>query len=481
MELNKLVKNLDQVKIFGNDKIEVESVVIDSRCVTKGSLFICLKGSDYDGHDFISQAEKYGAVAVLTERKLSTALTQVIVKDCRKAMSIVAAAFYGWASKKMKIIGVTGTNGKTTTAHFIASVLNQAGVKCGVIGTLGTFYGEKFIEPTLTTPDPIFLHKIFDEMYQSGYKTVVMEVSAHASYFEKLSGIDFAVGVFTNLTRDHLDFFGNMDEYKKAKLKFFKEANCKYVVTNTDDDFGEYIAESFKNTITYGVDNPADVFAMEITANGKKTNFIINLFDCVYNLSVNLLGKFNVYNVLAAATTCALLGVKTDVIAKGLSTLKNVSGRLECVADKNYRVFIDYAHTPDGLKKVITALKERTDGRLICVFGCGGNRDGGKRYEMGKISGEQADFTIITTDNPRFEEPMDIISQIEKGVLSVTKNYVIVQDRKDAINYALDFAKDNDLILIAGKGCEDYQEILGIKQPFNDKDIVKELIWGKLN
>ena len=481
MELNKLVKNLEQIKIIGNDKIEVENIVIDSRCVTQGSLYICLKGGDYDGHDFISQVEKNGAAAVVTERKLSTALTQVIVQDCRKAMSIIAAEFYGNVSKKMKIIGVTGTNGKTTTAHFIASILNRAGEKCGVIGTLGTFYGDKFIEPTLTTPDPIILHKTFAEMYKSGYKTVVMEVSAHASHFEKLTGVDFTVGVFTNFTRDHLDFFGSMEEYKRAKLKFFEKANCKYIVTNSDDNLGEYIAENFKSAITYGVDNPADVFAMEITKNGKKTNFIINLFDCVYNISVNLLGKFNVYNALAAATTCALLGVKTDIIAEGLNKLKNASGRLECVVDKKYRVFIDYAHTPDGLKKSIDAIKENTRGRVICVFGCGGNRDEGKRYEMGKISGENAHFTIITTDNPRFEEPMEIISQIEKGVLSATKSYVIVQDRKDAINYALSFVKDNDSILIAGKGSESYQEILGIKLPFNDKDIVKELMRGKLN
>lgn len=478
MKLIDLLENIDLVQTKGDLSIDIKDIKIDSKSVTKNSLFICLNGRGFDGHNFVHQAELYGARAVVCTKPLSTNLTQIVVKDTRLAMSLIAANFYGHADKKMKIIGVTGTNGKTTTTHIIKSILDKADVKCGLIGTLGTFYDDKFIESDLTTPDPLELHKTFKDMYLSGVKVVVMEVSAHALALNKLAGIKFEVGVFTNLTQDHLDFFGNMKKYEEAKISFFEQNRCNFIVSNSDDETGRKISRKFKNVITYGIDNPADVFAMDVKDYPDCVKFILNLFDCVYNVKINLLGKFNVSNCLAAATTCALIGVSADNCAAALYDFNSVSGRLEPVYKGKFSVYIDYAHTPDGLEKTLSALKIICKGRLVCVFGCGGNRDKSKREIMGAISGKLADFTVITSDNPRFEEPMDIIRQIEKGMLTVSKRYVLVQDREEAIKYALNYVKEGDIVLVAGKGSEKYQEILGIKHIYNDKDTITEIIGG---
>lgn len=476
MKLNDLTKNAGVISVYGSDEKEIKEVVCDSNSVTKGSLYICLKGRDYDGCGFIRQVENYGAAAIVTESRIETSLTQVIVKDARKAMSIIAANFYRHADKKLRIIGVTGTNGKTTTAHFLASVLVNSGVKCGIIGTLGTFYADKYIEPTLTTPDPLVLHKTFYDMAESGVEAVVIEVSAHAIYLEKTYGIKFETVIFTNFSQDHLDYFGNMEDYKRAKLKLFEEYDYKYAVINSDDAVGREIIGKTDKAISYGIENPADVFAIDVNEDRDGQNFVINLFDCIYNVTINLIGEFNVYNALAAATAAALYGVTPREVADGLENLKGVGGRLEKVYEGKFDVYIDYAHTPDGLKNALLALGKICENRLICVFGCGGNRDEKKRPIMGKISGELADFTVITSDNPRFEEPMDIIWQIEKGVLQSTRDYVIVQDRAEGIEYAVNYARDGDVILIAGKGHEKYQEVFGIKHLYNDKDTVEEII-----
>ncbi len=475
MKLCEIVKELKAVKIIGKTDIEISEVQTQSNSVTKNSLFICLKGN-LDGHDFVSQAENYGAVAIVCEKEVQTNLTQIIVDDTRKALSIIAYVFYGKVSDKMKFVGVTGTNGKTTVSSMIYSVLKNAGESCALIGTLGVFFKDKFIEPTLTTPDPLTLHKILKDMYVYGIRIVVMEVSAHASFYQKVFGLKFEVAVFTNLTQDHLDFFKDMENYKNGKLKFLRENECRFIVSNSDDETGREISSEFKNCITYGIDNPADVFAINIKAGDKNTTFIINLFDKIYKINLNLIGYFNVYNALASATALALLGLSTEQISEGLNLIEPVSGRLELIYSGEFSVFIDYAHTPDGLLKCLTSLKNVCKGKLISVFGCGGNRDAKKREIMGKISGENADFTVITTDNPRFEDPMEIISSIEKGMLKVSKNYVIIQDRTEGIKYAVNYAKEGDIVLIAGKGAEQYQDVLGIKHPYNDKDTVKEIL-----
>lgn len=478
MKLSKLIENLEVKKIIGSIDLDIKEVKIQSNSVTKGSLFICLNGGGFDGHDFVKQVENYGAVAVVTERELDTSLTQIIVENSRIAMSIIAGTFYGRADNKLKIIGVTGTNGKTTTTHYITSILSASGVKCGLIGTLGVYYANKFIESTLTTPDPIELHKIFKDMVDCGVKVVVMEVSAHAVYYKKVFGIDFEVGVFTNFSQDHLDFFNDMETYKKAKIGFFNENNFKHIVINSDDNVGLEILNSRDGVISYGINNPADVFAVNVKENLLSTSFVMNIFDCLYDIKLNLIGRFNVYNALAGATACALYGVKTEKIYEGLEQLKGVAGRIECVHQGKFNVFIDYAHTPDGLKNTLTTLKNLCANKLVCIFGCGGNRDKDKRPIMGEISGKIADYTILTSDNPRFEEPMEIISEIEKGLLTVTKNYVIIQDRRQAIEYALGKANAGDTIVVCGKGSERYQDVYGIKNLFNDKDTVMEILRG---
>lgn len=462
-------------KISFSDK-EIKDVITDSNAITKGSLFVCLKGVNFDGHNFIRQAESYGAAAVVTERRLDTPLTQIVVEDGRKAISVIASNFYGNPAQKMRFIGVTGTNGKTTTAHLITSILVKSGIKCGLMGTLGVFYGGKFSEPTLTTPDPLEFHRILADMYKESVEAVVMEVSAHAAALRKLYGVSFDIAVFTNLTQDHLDFFGDMESYKRAKLDFLKDNVKRYTVTNADDPTGREIAEmKGAKTVTYGIENPSDVFAIDVKENPASTEFIMNLFDRIYDVKLNLIGRFNVYNALAASTAAALYGVSTDDIAEGLELVKCIDGRLQCVYDGDFSVYLDYAHTPDGLKKALDALRPHTRKRLICVFGCGGNRDKEKRPIMGRISGELADFTVLTTDNPRFEDAMDIIWQIESGIKQVTDKYVAIQERKDAIRYAVDNAAEGDTILIAGKGSEKYQEVFGIKRVYNDKDTVEEI------
>ncbi len=476
MKLSKLLCSLTDYKVIGDVDIEIDGINIDSNSVTDRSLFICLKGRDFDGHNYIRQVEMYGAVAVLTEKKLSTNLVQVIVKDTRKVMNIIAKEYYNNPDKKLKLIGVCGTNGKTTTAHIIKTIFDTAKIPCGVIGTLGTFYNDKYIEPSLTTPDPLVLHKIFSDMVEDGIKVVVMEVSAHSVALDKLNGLSFEVAIETNFTQDHLDFFIDMETYKQAKLKFFNEIESKYTVVNSDDSLGIEILRSKKGVLSYGIDNPADVFAVKMTKKKNGSNFVINLFDCLYEIDLNLIGKFNVYNALASASATALMGVSLNDVKKGLESVKTVSGRLEKIYDKDFSIFIDYAHTPDGLLKSITALKDSNFNRIILVFGCGGNRDNSKRKIMGQIAGKYSDFSVITSDNPRYEEPMEIISEIESGMLEESKNYVLVQDRAEGIRYAINMVKSGDVILVAGKGSEQYQEILGTKHVYNDKDTIMEIL-----
>ena len=477
MKLSELIKEMNYKEIIGTGDPEIKDISIDSNAVTKGCFFVCLSGGNFDGHDFIRQVVDYGGVAAIVERPLDTSIIQIVVEDTRVALGEIAAAFYGHCDKKMKLIGVLGTNGKTTTTHFITSILTGAGVKCGLIGTLGVFYGGKFKESTLTTPDPIELYKILADMYKSGVEAVVMEVSAHAIYLKKVFGLKFEIGVFTNLTQDHLDFFKDMETYKKAKTSFFTHNSCKFIVSNSDDAVGREIAlnaDDGGNTITYGIDNPADVFAIDIVENKAETAFVLNLFDAIYDVKLNLIGLYNVYNALAASAASALYGISPERVVDGLENLKGVSGRLECVYDGEFSVYVDYAHTPDGLLKSLQTLKNLAENRLICVFGCGGNRDKEKRPIMGRISGETADFTVLTSDNPRFEDPMDIIWQVEQGLKEKTDSYVVVEERAEAIKYALNFAEKGDVILLAGKGSEKYQEVFGIKRPFNDKDCVKQ-------
>ena len=477
MQLEKLTKYIQAEEVIGETNIEISALCTDSSKATKGALFFCYKGVNHDSHADIDEAVKQGAVAVVCEHKVNCAATQIIVKDGRAQIARTARAFYGFADKKLKLIAVTGTNGKTTTTYMLSSIFKSDCKNTATIGTLGISYGEKFISPELTTPDPVFLHSVFADMAATGVEYVFMEVSAHALYFDKIFGLTFEAGVFTNCTQDHLDFFKNMKDYAECKKLLFKDGRCKRAVINSDDELGIELLSETKNAVSYGLKNPADVFAIDISEKLDGTTFVLNLFDELYEVKLCLPALHNVYNAMAAAACAKLFGVKINVIAKGLSALKTVEGRLEKVASYNgAEIFVDFAHTPDGLEKSLQSLKKLCRGRLFCLFGCGGNRDATKRPIMGSVAAKLADFLIITSDNPRYEDPYDIITDIEKGVKQYNIMYVTVTEREVATEYAISLLSDGDILLVAGKGGEHYQEIMGIKHSYNDNRVIKNII-----
>jgi UDP-N-acetylmuramoyl-L-alanyl-D-glutamate--2,6-diaminopimelate ligase len=384
----------------------------------------------------------------------------------------------------MQVIAVTGTNGKTTTANMLAEILKAAGRSVGVIGTLGVYYNEKVYPSDFTTPDPIFLQKTLSEMYQEGIKYVVMEVSAHALYYQKTCGVRFVAGIFTNFTQDHLDFFSSMREYKRAKLKLFQSNVTPIAVVNADDNLSKEIyslrklsdEEGTTSTYFYGLKTPTDAFAVLNGESLNVTNFVININDELAYVQLKLIGTHNVYNALAASVCAKNLGVSIEVISKGLNAMKPVRGRLERIARYNGAdIFIDFAHTPDGLEKSLRALKKHCKGRLICLFGCGGNRDKKKRPLMGEVASRIADFCYLTSDNPRNEEPLKIIEDIERGITSRFFDYVVIGARSQALKVAINGLKEGDVLLVAGKGGEDYQEIKGIKYPYKDEELIEEI------
>ncbi len=477
MKLGELLDLIGYKNFSGDRETEILGLSTDSRKVLKGDLFICFKGGKCDSHEFVSDAVKSGATAVVCEKKLECGLPQIIVEDGRAAVARIARAFYGFADKKLKLIGITGTNGKTTTTYMLESIFKTAGKKVGVIGTLGIGYGEKFVSPELTTPDPIFLHSVLSDMAENGVEYVFMEVSAHALYYGKADGLKFDAAVFTNFTQDHLDFFGNMENYAKAKKILFEQGKYNYAVINSDDALGLELLKSVKNSVSYGLKNPADVFAINLVEKINGTSFVLNLFDELYDINLGVPALHNVYNAMAASACAKILGIETEHIAEGLKNLKKVNGRLEHVANYNGAdIFVDFAHTPDGLEKSLQALKKLCRGKLYCLFGCGGNRDKTKRPIMGAIAAKYSDFCIITSDNPRFEDPFEIISEIEAGVKPSGKNYVTVTDRETATEYAVNLLEKDDILLVAGKGGEYYQEIMGIKHSYNDNLVIKKII-----
>ena len=477
MKLDEILKNVNAKEIHGKTDLDVISVENYHKNIKNGSLYIAISGETVDGHNFINQAIRQGAVVIVCEKFISDlGVCCVVVENSRKAMTEILSNFYNNPERNLKLVGVTGTNGKTTVTYMIKHVLESYGIKTGIIGTLGCKFGDKCIDTGLTTPDPSVLFKILKEMVEDGVKVVLMEVSAHAAELNKIDCINFFAGVFTNLTQDHLDFFKDMDNYKKAKLKFLNKSRCKYLVVNSDDEVGIELLTTYDEILSYGINNPADVFPVNIKQYRDGEKFVINIFDDVFEVNLKLYGKFNVYNAMASLLTSTLLGVPALFAINALESFDGVSGRLEKIYDKDFAVFIDYAHTPDGLSKTLATLKEFANNRLICLFGCGGNRDSDKRSKMGEISTNIADFTIITSDNPRFEEPMSIIHEIEKGAKKGRNDYALIESRSTAIEYALKNVKSGDVLVLAGKGSEKYQEILGVKQPFDDKEFTLELL-----
>ena len=475
MKISKLLLNLNLNKTF---KIECDDDIVDisfdsRKKFNKNGMFVCLKGENTDGHFFAEQAIKNGAKYVVCERELGVTKNEIIVKNTRVALAVLASNFYNNACKSLKIIAITGTNGKTTTTYLIKSILEAAGKKVGLIGTEGAFVNQQYFKVNLTTPDPLDLHKLFYTMQQNGCEYCVMEASAHSLYFDKLYGINFEVAIFSNLTQDHLDFFKTMENYAAAKLKLFSKFTSKLAVLNFDDSFIRKMANNLEIPyISFALESPADCFAIDIQKNCYTSSFVLNLNDEVFDVSINLPGKYNIQNALAAATCVSLLGIKKEQICEGLKNLKFVSGRFNPVPlYSGATAIIDFAHTPDGIKNILMAIRELKPKRLITVFGCGGNRDKTKRPQMAEISEKLSTFTIATSDNPRFENPELILDDIEKGFS--TDRYIRVCDRAKAVEVALNLARRGDIVAILGKGAEEYQDINGVKARYSDYEVVK--------
>ena len=473
MKLSELAKELPHSMLKGD--AEVRGLTADSRVAGEGDLFFCLHGEQTDSHEYAAEAEARGCVAVVCEQELPVSCAQLVVPDGREAMARIAAAFYHHPERSLKMVGVTGTNGKTTTATMICNILRAAGKNAGLIGTLGASYAAVKVPPSLTTPDPICLFSLLADMVQAGMHAAVMEVSAHALYFKKEAPVCYDVAVFTNLTRDHLDFFGDMQRYGDAKQMLFARGKCRFAVLNADDAFSRTLAKGVRH-MTYGLETPADAFALVRSETLRACDAILNLQDELCEVTVPMTGRHNLSNALAAACAARRLGADAEAISRGIGTTK-VDGRLEWVgAWHGGDVFVDFAHTPDGLEKSLSSLKKLCKGKLYCLFGCGGNRDRSKRPLMGAVAAKYADFCIITSDNPRYEDPYDIIREIEEGVKPSGKAYVTVTDRETATAYAVNLLKEGDVLLVAGKGGENYQEVMGIKHSYNDNTVIKNII-----
>lgn len=456
-------------KMRGLD-VDIQGISRDSRSSQKGNLFICLKGRKINSHEYIREAIVNGAVAVLTERELDFDFPYILVSDSRKGYADTCAYFYGNPQKKLKTVAVTGTNGKTTTAFLLKQIFTKAGIKSGYIGTLFVEYGDIREEATLTTPDPEVLFRILSEMLEQGVRYVFIEASAHSLFLKKLDSIQFDCAILTNVTRDHLDFFNDIAKYTDAKKSLFKENRAKLAIINADDKVGfDLLKNAEISTVSYGIYNPSDVFAVEIDKRDG-LSFAVNMYDVVFNVCTDLNGVFNVYNILASCAYAGYVGIKPDIIQKALQNVE-VPGRFNVYERNGIKAVIDYAHTPDGLKKLLLAVLDMNCRRLITVFGCGGNRDRGKREEMGAVATAYSDYIIITNDNPRFEDQMQIAVEIESGA-SFFENLEIILDREEAIKRAVSIAGKGDVIVIAGKGDEKYMEIKGEKQPFDDKQVL---------
>ena len=480
MRLSELLKNVETLNIVGDVEVDITGVNIDSRRIEKGHLFVAIPGTVTDGHKFIPKAIEQGASAVLCEKvpeEQTSGVTYIQVASTEDAVGKVATLFYGDPSRKLKLVGVTGTNGKTTIATLLYNMFRKFGHKCGLLSTVCNYIEDEAIPADHTTPDPIELNKLLAQMVDAGCEYAFMECSSHAIAQKRIGGLKFAGGLFTNLTRDHLDYHKTFENYRDAKKAFFdgldKDA---FAITNADDKNGSVMVQNCKAQIkTYSTRTMADFKAKIIECHFEGMYLDINGKE----VGVQFIGKFNVSNLLAVYGAAVMLGKKPEDILLVLSTLKSVNGRLEPIhSPEGYTAIVDYAHTPDALENVLNAIHEVLNGKgkVITVCGAGGNRDKGKRPLMAQEAVKQSDKVIITSDNPRFEEPQDIINDMLAGLdQKQMKKVLSIVDRREAIRTACMLAEKGDVILIAGKGHEDYQEIKGVKHHFDDKEVVKEI------
>ena len=480
MKLNEVLKNITPIKIVGNDNVEITGVNIDSRRIKAGHLFVAIRGTQVDGHQFIDKAIELGADAVLCEElpeKLSRHVTYVQVESTEDAVGKVATLFYGNPSHKLKLVGVTGTNGKTTIATLLYNMFRKFGYKVGLLSTVCNYIDDVEVPADHTTPDPIELNELLAKIVEAGCEYAFMECSSHAIHQKRIGGLKFAGGLFTNLTRDHLDYHKTFENYRNAKKAFFdglpKDA---FAITNADDKNGMIMVQNTKATVkTYSIRSMADFRARILECHFEGMYLEIDGRE----VGVQFIGKFNVSNLLAVYGAAIMLGKKPEDILLVLSTLHSVSGRLEPIhSPEGFTAIVDYAHTPDALANVLNAIHEVLDGKghVITVCGAGGNRDKGKRPLMAQEAVRQSDKVIITSDNPRFEDPQEIINEMLAGLNEQQMRKVIsIVDRKEAIRTACMMAQKGDVVLVAGKGHENYQEIKGVKHHFDDKEVLHEI------
>ncbi|MEG6585937.1 UDP-N-acetylmuramoyl-L-alanyl-D-glutamate--2,6-diaminopimelate ligase [Dendrosporobacter sp. 1207_IL3150] len=490
--LESIISLIPEAEVAGDRNRIIKAIAYDSREVVPGTLFICLAGAKVDGHDFIDQAYASGAVAVLVEKNVQTpaGVTVIKVRSTRDAMKNIAPYFYDYPARKLRMIGITGTNGKTTTTYLIRSILNKAGFKVGVIGTIQTLIEERVLPAKNTTPDVIELQKLLSEMVENQIDYVVMEVSSHALALDRIAGCEFDVGVFTNISRDHLDFHVTFDKYIEAKAILFKNLNNdtnvkqnKAAVINLDDDAGKTMLDNTTcRSITYSINSESDIKAHNIDILASGAVFDVKYWLGEISLNLKITGIFNVYNVMGAIGAALAEGVEANIIEQALISFDSVPGRFELVDEgQPFSVIVDYAHTPDGLENILQTAKQFAKKRIVVVFGCGGDRDRTKRPIMGKIAAELSDVVIATSDNPRSEDPEFILSEIEVGIkqgLSNNKQYEKIVDRRQAITRALAVAGRDDIVIIAGKGHENYQILKTETISFDDKEVARQILRG---
>ena len=486
MNLKNVLKGISGLKADGNLNIEIEGIESNSNNIKKGYMFVAISGFSSDGHDYIQNAIEQGATVIVAENiekikqiNIPDSITLIIADNTRKFLALSSCNFYENPSKKFKLIGITGTKGKTTTTFMIKEILEKAGKNVGLIGTVATYInGKKIGDSDRTTPESLELQKLFSKMVEEKVEYVVMEVSSQSLKLHRVDGCDFDMVAFTNFSEDHISEKEHPDlqDYFESKLKLFNM--CKIGFVNIDDLHGNKIPKMFpENEITsYGIDNYGNYLAKDITITNSYVDFKVKLLDRNERVKVDIPGRFTVYNALCAICICKKIGIDAEVIKTALEKVK-VPGRSEMVENKlEIPIMIDYAHSPESLENILRAVKSYTRGRVISVFGCGGDRDTRKRSVMGEISGKVADYTIITSDNPRTENPESIVKEIEKGISKTKGKYEVIVDRTQAIEKAIKMANKNDIIVLAGKGHEPYQEINGVKHPFDERIIVNDII-----
>ena len=488
MELKNILAGLEGLKVKGNLDIDIHKIENSSANVEKGDMFVAIDGFDKDGHQYIPEAIQKGAKAIMAQadkltkemvKDLPENITFILAPDTRHAISICACNYYQNPSRKLKLIGVTGTKGKTTTTFMIKSLLEKQGYKVGLIGTVCTYIGAKNLgDNDRTTPESLELQKLLNDMVKEKCDVAVMEVSSQSLKLGRVDGCQFEIGIFTNFSKDHISpkEHPDMEDYFTSKVKLFQM--CKYAYINSDDIYANKLPKlvptcEFK---TFGIDNPANLLAKDITVTNSYVDFKVKLGDKNQRVKTDIPGRFSVYNSLAAISVALKFGCTTENIQEALLNVR-VPGRSELVDnDKEFTIMIDYAHSPESLESILTTVQEYTRGDVICVFGCGGDRDAGKRPIMGQIAGTLADYAIITSDNPRTEDPEKIVKQIEEGIKKTKGKYECIVDRKEAIKKAIKMAHKRDLVLIAGKGHELTQEINRKKYPFDEREIVKDIL-----